>query len=553
MADQWYGKLRHVLVKLVLTTSDLGAQSQSLYTVSLYDTLGPTAVEYIARHSNLACIVTSLNHIPTLLSLKSTLPELKIIISADELEAGDQPGHSKLDLLNGFAQAQGVIIRSLKAVEAIGEAQGAIKYNPPSPDDIVVINYTSGTTGVPKGVVLTNRAAVAASSASLGTIATGPGDVGLSYLPLAHIYGRLCEQTTLWTGGSIGYFHGNVLELVDDLKLIRPTTFISVPRLYNRFGGAIRAATVEATGFRGSMARHIVNTKLEALKDPESAGATNKHAFYDRIWGRKVGAAIGLDRVKHMVTGSAPLDPSLHQFLRVCLGNNFVQGYGLTETYACGLAQLPGDMTTGNCGAPNPATEFCLLSVPDMEYLATDQPFPRGELLVRGTCLFSGYFKDEAETAKAMTVDGWFKTGDIATVDGMGRFKIVDRRKNVLKLAQGEYISPERLENVYLSHLPYLAQAFVHGDSSQTFLVAVFGVMPDLFADKAGKILGRTIAKDDFAAIRAAAASERVVAAVQKDLDGVGRKNKFAGYERVKAVKLELEPFSVENEMLTPT
>ena len=144
-------------------------------------------------------------------------------------------------------------------------------------------------------------------------------------------------------------------------------------------------------------------------------------------------------------------------------------------------------------------------------------------------------------------------TGDVCSVDEMGRFRIIDRKKNVLKLAQGEYISPERIENVYLGNLPYLGQAYVHGDSSQASLVAIFGIQPDLFAPFLGKVLGKPVAATDFEALKAAAQEPKVKAAVLKDLTRVGKKAKFNSYENVKAVRLMLEPFTIENELLTPT
>jgi len=188
-----------------------------------------------------------------------------------------------------------------------------------------------------------------------------------------------------------------------------------------------------------------------------------------------------------------------------------------------------------------------------MDYLVTDKPNPRGELLLRGTTRFTGYYRNEEDTKKAITEDGWFRTGDVASVDSLGRFTIIDRVKNVLKLAQGEYVSPERLENLYLANCSYLGQGFVHGDSLQTFLIAIFGVAPDMFAPFASKVLGKRIAPTDIAAIREAAADDKVRHAVIADLAKIAKKNKLAGFERVRNLSLHVEPFSIDNELLTPT
>ena len=401
---------------------DLACMSQSLYTVSIYDTLGPDTTEYIINHASLTAVCTSISHIPTLLKLAPRCPTLKLIISLDPLSCGSElPGTSKKDILSAMAAENGIRIEYMGDVEALGEANPK-PYHAPRPDDTVTINYTSGTTGNPKGVMLTHANAVAAASASLCVCKQGVGDVICSYLPLAHIFQRVTEHGALWSGTAIGYFHGNIIELVDDLKLLRPTTFTSVPRLYNRFGGVIKAATVEQAGAKGAMSRYIVNTKLNNLKNPTSGKATNQHLLYDRIWSRKVAAALGLDRARSMISGSAPIDPTLHQFLRVVFANSFYQGYGLTETYAIALVQIQGDMSAGNCGAVAPTTELCLMDVPDMEYLSTDKPHPRGELLIRGPTVFKEYYKNEAETKKAMTEDGWFRTGDICSVDETGSF-----------------------------------------------------------------------------------------------------------------------------------
>jgi long-chain acyl-CoA synthetase len=433
-------------------------------------------------------------------------------------------------------------------VETIGTKSGR-PYTPPQPSDIVTINYTSGTTGNPKGVVLTHYNAVATMSASLSMNAIDENAVIPSYLPAAHIYQRMIEQMVFWAGARIGYFHGNVLELVDDLKTLKPTIFPSVPRLYNRFGGVIKASTVDAPGFKGTLSRHVVQTKLSNLR---GENPTNKHLLYDRIWGKKVAAAMGLERAGTMISGSAPLDPTLQQFLSVVFANRFMQGYGLTESFGATLGQLPGDNKVATCGVPLSCIEVSLLSVPDMEYTVEDKPYPRGELLLRGPSMFGGYYKNEDETKKAFTDDGWFKTGDIASIDEMGRVQIIDRRKNVLKLAQGEYVSPEKIEGVYLNGCNYLASGFVHGDSLQTFLVGIFGVQPDIFAPWASKILGSNIEATDIEAIKAACKQEKIKKAVLRDFERAGKK-KLSGFEKVKSILLAVDPFTVDNETLTPT
>lgn len=532
-------------------SADIGLVTQSLYSVSLYETLGPNASEFIIEHAELSCVVTSLPHVPLLLALASRIPQLKLVICMDPLDAGERDGYSKRSLLNAIAEKNGVQIWSMNDVEELG-AQIAHPARPPRPEDIITINYTSGTTGDPKGVVLTHANCVAGISAGRSTGQSSHRDTNISYLPVAHIFGRLIDQTALAEGAAIGYFHGDMLELVDDMKILKPTGFPSVPRLFNRFHTALKAQTVDADGIRGALSRRVIDTKLANMKLPPGK-AHNSHILYDRIWTPKVRAAVGLDRCRSMVSGSAQLDPSVHEFLRAAFGNNFASGYGLTESYASTCCQAEGDFSLGNNGGPMPSTEVCLESQPDLEYLVTDKPRPRGELLLRGHSIFREYYKNEAETSKVLDPDGWFHTGDIAEFDEMGRIKIIDRKKNVLKLSQGEYISPERIENVYMGSCNLIAMAYVHGEGTQSSLVAIFGVDPVNFAPFASKILKKTIAAEDITAVKEAAQDARVVKAVLKQLDAIAKAHKFNGYERVRNCVLDVEPFSTENELLTPT
>ncbi|KAK2938170.1 WD40 repeat [Fusarium oxysporum f. sp. vasinfectum] len=518
--------------------ADFGIASQSLYSVSLYETLGPDTTEYIINHAEVACVVCSLPHIPVLLKMSPRLPGLKLIVSLDPLEQGELASHTKASVLNEIASHHGIQIYSMTQVEEIGAKSGRAP-RAPSRNDICTINYTSGTTGNPKGVLITHGNAVSAIAGGRTNGNVSSKDVHLSYLPLAHIYGRLIDQIAVAEGAAIGFFRGDILGLVDDMKILKPTGFISVPRLFNRFNSAIRTATIEADGVRGALSRRVIDTKKANMRLPPGK-ASNTHFLYDRIWTPKVKAAVGMDRVHSMVSGSAQLDPDVQEFLRAAFANHFAQGFGMTETYAVGSIQARGDFTTGNIGGPMCCVELCLESVPEFDYTVNDKPNPRGELLLRGPVIFREYYKNAEETEKTLDADGWFHSGDICEVDKMGRFKIIDRKKN-------------RIENVYMGSTNLINAAYVHGDGTQSSLVAIFGIDVENFAPFASKILQETIAPNQVADLRLAANDPKVKAKFLKVLDGIGKKHKFNSFEKVRNAHLEIDPFTIDNGLFTPT
>ncbi|KIE01931.1 AMP-dependent synthetase/ligase, partial [Metarhizium majus ARSEF 297] len=531
--------------------TDLACMSQGLFAVSIYETLGPNATEYIINHAELACVVCSLPHIPTLLRLAPRLPRLKLIVSLDQLENGEMEGYSKRDALNVIASDLGIQIFSMSEVEKIGLESGR-PMRPVGPEDLYTINYTSGTTGHPKGVLLTHAATLAGNTAARIGAKTSSDDVGISYLPLAHIMERLVEHATFAEGASCGFFRGDILGLVDDMLILQPTGFVSVPRLFNRFNSAIRAGTIEAEGFRGTLSKRILDTKVASMKLPIGQ-ATVQHWLWDRIFTPKIRGKVGLGRATKLASGSAPLDPKVQEFLSAMFGVRLAQAYGMTETAGAVTVPLAGDFDTGHVGPPSPVAEICLESIPELQYSVDDKPYPRGELLVRGPILFKGYYKNEEENKKTIEAGGWFHTGDVATVDELGRFTIIDRKKNVLKLSQGEYVAPERLENVYTANCSLLANAFVHGDSQESTLVGIFGINPETFAPFAAKILGQPISHEDVAALKRAARDPKVQGELFNILQTIGRKNKFNKYEHVANILLDVEPFTVDNDLLTPT
>ncbi|KHN94458.1 AMP-dependent synthetase/ligase [Metarhizium album ARSEF 1941] len=532
--------------------ADFACMSQGLFSVSLYETLGPDTTEYIINHAELACVVCSLPHVPTLLKLAPRLPSLKLVICIDDLDKGEMAGYSTKDVLNAIATDRlGIQILSMSEVEKLGLESGR-PMRPAGPDDLYTINYTSGTTGPPKGVLLTHAAMVAGNAASRIPAKLSSDDVAISYLPLAHILERVLQHGTISEGASCGFFRGDILGLVDDMLVLQPTAFVSVPRLFNRFNTAIRAATVEAEGFRGTLSKRILDTKMASMKLPMGQ-ATVQHWLWDRVFTPKVRAKVGLGRATRLASGSAPLDPKVQEFLSAMFGVRLTQGYGMTETSGLVTVPLAGDLDTGHIGPPSPAAEICLESIPELQYTVDDKPYPRGEILVRGPVLFKGYYKNEQENKKVMEEDGWFHTGDVAMVDELGRFTIIDRKKNVLKLAQGEYVAPERLENVYTANCALIATAFVHGDSQESTLVGIFGISPETFAPFASKVLGQSVKQEDIASLKRVARDPKVQREFLSTLQTIGKRNKFNKYEHVANVFLDVEPFTVENELLTPT
>lgn len=175
-----------------------------------------------------------------------------------------------------------------------------------------------------------------------------------------------------------------------------------------------------------------------------------------------------------MITGSAPLGGDVLMFLRAVFCCSILEGYGQTENAAGSCITFPGDYDVAEVGAPLTCNEIKLVDVPEMGYLSQDM---RGEVCIRGHNVMLGYYKEKAKTKETITQDGWLLTGDIGAISAKGQLSIIDRKKNIFKLAQGEYVAAEKLEVIFGTASPYIAQVFVHGDSLQSELVAV--VVPE--------------------------------------------------------------------------
>ncbi|KAA8493489.1 Fatty acyl-CoA synthetase A [Porphyridium purpureum] len=530
-----------------------GAASQGIVTIPIYDTLGPEAAEYVINHAGVEAIVVEQQNLDRLLAIRDKCPNLKHIILTG-MAAPEDPKLEKTpavmeDKVPGLLTFGAFLAKGTDDVSKIGSVDL---------DDLFVIMYTSGTTGDPKGVMLKHRSFVDSVGSAylffekLGVVVS-KSDVQLSYLPLAHIFAQQADCFMYGCGGSVGFSQGNIKLILEDLMACKPTIFVGVPRVFARFEQRIQDAVKEGSfikRFLFGFAKDRQMHNVEALS-PSSG-------LWDGLVFSKVRARL-LPRVRMVVSGSAPLNPKTNNFLKVIFNCPVMQGFGLTETVGGLICSYPLSMS-GTCGGPLPGVQVKLVDVPEMNYKTSNSP-PQGELWLKSSVLSHGYYKNEQATSEAFFEGGWFATGDIAQfndagspmADG-GSISIIDRKKNLFKLSQGEYVSPERLEAEY-AKATLVAQIWVYGNSLEDSLIAV--VVPDTIeAKKWAEHHGHVKEKND---IKALAAMPDFKAEVLKQLEEKQVESKFKRYEVIKDCLFETDVndlnqgFNVENDLMTPT
>lgn len=355
--------------------------SQSMVSIALYDTLGEDSSLYIMNHGEIVALVCAAENIDKVIHFAPQSQFLKLVVCMDKIEE---------------KYKESIAALSAKFIE-LNELQELGKQNPiddtaPEADDLMTIMYTSGTTGTPKGVMLTHRNIIAACvgvSLSLFRIIPNEDSI-LSYLPLAHIFMRVAESCFLQGGASISYWQGDIKLISEDIQAAQPTVLAAVPRVLDRMYDRIKGKLDGASGVQ----KFLFDSAYESKKYYAPLGqATN---FWDLLVFNKFKANTG-GKLRGIISGGAPLRPEVQEFLRTCFDVPICQGYGLTETCAAGTLQLPHDFTYGHIGAPLPCNEFKLVSIPEMNYLNTDNP-PRGEICIRGPNVALGYYKEPKKT-----------------------------------------------------------------------------------------------------------------------------------------------------------
>uniref|UniRef100_A0A7N6AM76 Long-chain-fatty-acid--CoA ligase n=1 Tax=Anabas testudineus TaxID=64144 RepID=A0A7N6AM76_ANATE len=513
--------------------SELACYTYSMAVVPLYDTLGMEAMVHILNLAEISLVICD--------------REEKAASLLENKEKGKTPKLSCLVLFNDFSDA--FVEKAKKCeVEVLKLEQLMVsRVEPPQPQDLAVVCFTSGTTGKPKGAMITHGNIASNTSSVIKILEVclhfhlPQDDVSISYLPLAHMFERMIQvlflsQVTMFCHGArVGFYQGDISLLMDDIKTLKPTFFPVVPRLLNRIYDKILGSVTSP--LRRALLHYAVRRKQAELR----SGIVRNNSLWDKLVFNRIQTSLG-GNLRFALTASAPISPTVLSFLRATLGCLIFEGYGQTECTAGCTFSMPGDWSTGHVGSPLPCAMVKLVDIPDMNYYAKNG---EGEICIRGPSVFKGYLKDPEKTAEALDTDGWLHSGDVGQWLPNGTLRIIDRKKHIFKLSQGEYIAPEKIENAYMRCVPVL-QVFVHGDSLQSYLIAIVVPDPEVFVSWA-KERGFVGSYEELCQ------NPDVKSAVLEEMKAVGKQAGLMSFEQVKDIYLHPEMFSVANGLLTPT
>lgn len=513
--------------------TEIACVSYSIVNVPLYDTLGPDACSYIINQGDIAVVICDTQkRIKAVLEKASESPSLKtmIVMLPDELTPE----------LKQTAQDANIKMYTIQELRELGKNHMQ-EPSPPEKDDLYTVCYTSGTTGDPKGALLTHKNIIAAGAglqkACEQSITFREGQVHISYLPLAHMYERLNVLMMLMHGGKVAFYRGDVKVIIDDVKMAKPSGFCSVPRLLNR----VHDKVVLGVSRTGWLKRTIFNMGLKSKIADVHNGICRNDTIWDKLAFGKIQSLLG-GNLEVVFSGAAPLSPDVITFLRAVLGVPVLEGYGQTESAVISTITLPGDHATGQVGPPLPCCEIKLIDVPEMEYYAKNN---QGEVCFRGANVFRGYLNNPEKTKEALDDEGWLHSGDIGQWLPNGTLKIIDRRKNIFKLAQGEYLAPEKIETIY-SSCALIQQVWIYGHSLQSFAIAIGSANPETLPAFAAKM----DVKGTFEEI---CKNEKVKKGVLDDLIKIGKEAGLKTFEQAKYIHLHPGTFEVDNGLMTPT
>lgn len=496
---------------------DLGITSAGACTVGIYHSNLAKDCQYIINHSD-AVVVFAENEtqLKKLLDIRKDIFRVRKVI----LFSGDYAGDEWVINFDAF----------LRLGKAVTDAEFLQRAQAPAPQDPAAIVYTSGTTGVPKGAVLTHDNLTFTAQSVLASADIRKEDDQFLFLPLAHIFARTCVYTSLVAGNTVSFCR-SMDTIIEDIQIVRPDWFGSVPRVFEK----VYSKVVSGAEAKGGLALKIfrwacnVGNRVSDCRlnhQPVPTFTNVQYQIATKLVFHKLQAALG-GRLRWCASGAAPLNPAIGKFFHAA-GILILEGIGMTENTSYTNINRFNNYRFGWVGLPGPGIE---------QKTAAD-----GEILFRGRNVMKEYYKMPAETAETISADGWLRTGDLGEIDANGFLRITGRKKELIITAGGKNIAPSAIENLLLTS-KYISQACVLGDRRQ-FLCALVSLNPE-------NIKAFAVEHDiDFKNFDELRNHERIVRLIA---DEVAAKNKgLATFETIKKFKIVPE-FTIENGLLTPT